>query len=433
MQNKVFNACSWNGANTDNVFLGTSPSDSIHMVWRNEGSNMPVLHSRFKPSDTTFYAQDTVYRAGISGDATGYGFMRVVFDTSSYDTFYVVFKDEFSILHCLRTRNRGLNWTCMKSKDPEAFRTIAKYRPSTPFTVCARNDSVPVSWYELVDSTIHVMVFTDTVPNFTWIGQGYDNNWSNVKNWHGGVVPGVNDTAIFDGTCSRNCTFNQNVSVKGFRMTGYQGTITQGAYTLTVGTGNFVQSSGTLTASSKRFHCQGDFTLTGGTFTPPATDSFFFEGAIFSATAGKFTKNASKFYIPSGSPSITMTNDTIGTMILNTAGSITINGTVKVGDSLIITDINDMIGGTITVAKDLIYRETATSTARTTAFTMNGTGIQNLRQAVNAVWPTGTFEINKPSGKVVLGSDVGLSTSGLTITSGTLDQGASYNLVTGGA
>ena len=47
----------------------------------------------------------------------------------------------------------------------------------------------------------------------TWSGGGADNNWNTALNWSGGSVPGSGDNVIFDGTSTKNCTINVNISV----------------------------------------------------------------------------------------------------------------------------------------------------------------------------------------------------------------------------
>jgi hypothetical protein len=137
------------------------------------------------------------------------------------------------------------------------------------------------------------------------------------------------------------------------------------------------------------------------------------------------------FYVNSGSVTFNTGAYKITALYVNTAGSVTVTGTLTVNDSLIITAANGMIGGAITVRRNLVNNCTSMPGTKTMALTLNGAGIQILRQAAGAIWPAGAFTISKDSGRVVLGSDVSLP-SGFTVAKGTLDQGPSYNLTTGG-
>ncbi len=120
---------------------------------------------------------------------------------------------------------------------------------------------------------------TETVNtnNFVWTGAGADANWTTAANWSGGVAPGSWNVALFDGTCTSNCspTINANISVAGIRMAStYAGTITQGSgYTVALGTQNslygFVELAGTFigsTAGLSIYHS----VFAGGTFTAGA-------------------------------------------------------------------------------------------------------------------------------------------------------------------
>lgn len=98
--------------------------------------------------------------------------------------------------------------------------------------------------------------------------------WSTGGNWSGGAPPGSTDVALFDATCTSNCspTFNAAVDVGGIRMaTGYTGTITQSdSYDIWVRTGHFALISGTFlgsTMSTRNLDFdKGSFTKVGGTF-----------------------------------------------------------------------------------------------------------------------------------------------------------------------
>jgi len=75
-----------------------------------------------------------------------------------------------------------------------------------------------------------------------WIGTGSNIAWSSSTNWQNGVVPGVNDTAIFtsvaNGGGAGNCTLDVESVVGGFKLLAdYAGTFSQNANPMTVGNG----------------------------------------------------------------------------------------------------------------------------------------------------------------------------------------------------
>ena len=108
----------------------------------------------------------------------------------------------------------------------------------------------------------------------TWTGKSFDDSWGNPGNWDG-EVPGAADTAVFDGTSSRNCTIDVQ-KVKTLTISeNYTGTLTLANDFIVVDT--YSQANGTFTCGDKNFTIgQGDgssnknkrgfFTLSGGTF-----------------------------------------------------------------------------------------------------------------------------------------------------------------------
>ncbi|MBI5674213.1 MAG: PD40 domain-containing protein [Nitrospirae bacterium] len=61
----------------------------------------------------------------------------------------------------------------------------------------------------------------------TWSGAGADNLASNLANWSGNTSPQYEDDAIFDGTSTKDCTWDLEVTLKSLNITsGYSGKIT---------------------------------------------------------------------------------------------------------------------------------------------------------------------------------------------------------------
>ena len=114
----------------------------------------------------------------------------------------------------------------------------------------------------------------------TWTGKGFDDSWRDPNNWDG-EVPGAADTAVFDGTSSRNCTINVPQVGSIQIAAGYTGTITLGNAFLV--NKSFSQEGGTFTcgdydltvgqsggANRENAAYKGDLMLTGGTFNAPS-------------------------------------------------------------------------------------------------------------------------------------------------------------------
>ena len=131
--------------------------------------------------------------------------------------------------------------------------------------------------------------------NLTWDGGGATNNWSEAANWSTNTLPGGGDTAIFDGTSSKNVTIDTSISVGGIDIkAGYTGTITQakgvnisfGFWGYTQAAGTFVGGDGNFSVVRNTTTTGSAFTLTGGTFTPPL-GTFSFE-ADFTISGGTY-------------------------------------------------------------------------------------------------------------------------------------------------
>lgn len=114
-------------------------------------------------------------------------------------------------------------------------------------------------------------VFDCSSTNFNWTGAGGNTDWNTAGNWSGGIVPGVNDVAMFSNAfCGSTCnaTINVNPNVKGIRLASdYTGTITQGNFVeITIGSQGWVQNSGTFLGSNENKVLNGNMTISGGTY-----------------------------------------------------------------------------------------------------------------------------------------------------------------------
>ena len=216
---------------------------------------------------------------------------------------------------------------------------------------------------------------------------------------------------------------------------------TLGAVDFTPGSGDltfnssFTQTGGTFGVGSGALNFNSTFTLNGGTFNAPS-GILTFASNVTIAAAATFNPNGGTVAF-AGSLGATLTvpasltlnnitvNKTDGVVVfINSTSTLVATGTLSLTDGRITVNNGATIDarGAVSIAStfdgsqaDLSFSGSANQT-----FTNNG-----------GANPTGTWTINKTSGKVTLASNLILSNSQpLNITSGTLDQGASFNLQT---
>lgn len=381
---------------------------------------------------------------------------------------------------------------------------------------------------------------------YVWDGGGGNANWNTAANWTNDTVPGVNNVAIFDGTCVSNCspTVNVNPNVAGIIIkSSYAGTITQtNGIDITLGVEGYIQNGGTFTGGNSNINMTANWTFTGGTFNAgttnvvfggsptinsgsmsfnnvtintggdvtisgtmningqlTVTDSNVISGGVIAVQGNVTTTDAAVsaphdatiYFNGTGNqtlqvdgaggtaflPSVTI-NKTMGTLTIqdtinmpgdwtyingtvdagtstigffgsqtisagtmsfynaefNTGGNVTISGTMDINGTMTLTDVNILDQGVVTVAGNFIHNDTTMSTPRGTSFILDGNNNQTLMAIAGADWQDTALTITKTGGTVTLASDFSLdgpfSLENLIITSGTLDQGASYNLTT---
>lgn len=262
---------------------------------------------------------------------------------------------------------------------------------------------------------------------FIWTGAGGNASWSTAGNWSGGVAPGSSNVAVFDGTCSSNCspTVNSNINIKGVRINStYSGTITQSAgFTLTIGSTGWEQTVGTFTGSSSgdAIAMNGPFILAGGTFT---------------ATSGAITASVSPWFVTSGT---FVANS--GTIIVNywggfsfTAGSATYNNltiqgyssyldlnntTMNVGGNLVLNATNDggINNGTLNVGGNITGQNAGPFSGNALLRLIGNASGQTVSTSGGSTIPNLTIVAG--ANPVTLSGNIQL-TSGFTYTSGTL-------------
>ena len=81
-----------------------------------------------------------------------------------------------------------------------------------------------------------------------WIGNGSNTAWHTPTNWQGGVVPDINDTAVFTNTGTGNCTLANNATIGGLKVFGnYAGDFRFNGNSLTVSNDVLLQATVTDT------------------------------------------------------------------------------------------------------------------------------------------------------------------------------------------
>jgi len=120
-------------------------------------------------------------------------------------------------------------------------------------------------------------------------------------------------------------------------------------------------------------------------------------------------------------------------MATNTARTLTVTGNAKISGGLVDMSTGNSGGiGTLDVAGDFEHTAgtiTETGSASNT-IVFNGTGARTYTGG-GTVSQTVNFTLNKTTGSMTLATNVVISSSTLTVTSGTFDQGASFDLTVG--
>ena len=204
--------------------------------------------------------------------------------------------------------------------------------------------------------------------DITWTGGGVTNNWSEGANWTGGVIPGMGDIAIFDGTSTKNATVDTSVSIQGLHINaGYTGTIAEASGTTLSISNSFVQSDGTFvcgsgatiffdnvvfTQSAGVFNCtdgtfdshgilltlnQGRFEAPAGTMTLGAQFGGSFTksaGATFNHNNGTIILNGTNFdfFLPGGILEINNLTDNLTNFVGTHTNNLRVTGTLALND-----------------------------------------------------------------------------------------------------
>ncbi|MCH7590898.1 hypothetical protein IIB34_07675, partial [PVC group bacterium] len=265
--------------------------------------------------------------------------------------------------------------------------------------------------------------------NRYWIGG--TGNWSDTAHWSnmsGGAgnqsVPGSSDKAFFDGSSGGGtCTVDQTVNVRGLDMqSGNTTTLSQGANSFTVGTGNAAFTGGTFTGGSSTIDVNGTFTVNGAGFT--STSGTMFCAKAFTFSSGTFTHNSGTVEFDTNNLTISpgsaifnnVTFNANKTFTISSGQTLTVNGTLNLTDGTVNTGTLGSKGA-INLATTFDGGSATLDISGTSAQTFTGGGSASTGEcpAVN---------INKSSGTLTLASTIRTG-SDWTYTQGTVDAGSS--------
>ena len=274
---------------------------------------------------------------------------------------------------------------------------------------------------------------TSTTNPFVWTGGGGNAFWSTGGNWSGGSAPGGTDDALFDSTCSSNCspTISSAAAIQTIRMTsGYSGTITLSA-ALTVNY-NIAQFSGGISTGSS--------TLTQGYYGTHRMDGGSFHGGSSVISMRSVTVNAGSYTATSGTLSISGSFLMSGSETFSHNSGVLLFSTgnysqmyLKLGGSEVLNQLQITSGSNSSL--DVIGSATVNgdfSCEGTSSPTNLGSGNINVKGALNfpnqGCWGLGTVTINGSTSQTLTGNSTGavpslvINSSGGTVSfSGTLN------------
>ena len=170
--------------------------------------------------------------------------------------------------------------------------------------------------------------------SIVWTGGGADAAWSTAANWRGGKVPNTtSEIAVFDGTCTTNCSPHITANLTAFSIimdSTYAGTIFQDSgKTLSV-SNTWTINGGTFSGGDSAIVVTNLFIQSGGTFTASTGTTTFnwyttsLLGGTFNGTAGPLVFNNPNIY-NTFKASSTTTTCTTGT-VFNVGASFNANG-----------------------------------------------------------------------------------------------------------
>jgi hypothetical protein len=222
------------------------------------------------------------------------------------------------------------------------------------------------------------------IPDRHWVA-ATASNWNDPMNWSttpggtgGAGVPASFDDVFFDDVRDASFTLDSDATMESLTLeTGYTGTFTQGANTLTIN-GDATFQSGTFSGGTSDITVAGDFTLTGASFT--STSATLDLKSDFTFTSGTFAHN-------NGTVAFSGTGSTqnIGGSAVTNFKNITVTNTAATPGASI--QSNQNLEGTLTLAGNVIMD--ADGSGNTSIFTLRSTGDNPTQDAAIAILPPG--------------------------------------------
>lgn len=419
---------------------------------------LPVFaHAQF--AQTAFYqlrtkqlafstAAQTVFQGNCSGIVTiqsrnGSGAAQNVSSTTTITLNATATTSYFSDAYC---RNSISSFAISSGQSSVSFYFVTSDIGTNTFTASAtgfksgsQSETIPVNPY-------------------VWVGLGGDANWTTGANWQGGTPPNSTQVAVFNATCSSNCspTIAAAASVRGIRMeAGYTGTITQGSgATINIGSMGMLQYGGNFVgADADVILSGGPLIVTSGTFTSTSASLKFVDSRGGYSTFDTFVvTNPSSFFHNNGLVwfHISSTNNPIHEIKLG-ANNPLFDFRIRIDgggtDDACLSSINSpsrpvvlgtmsLNNGSIRGPWELQGNLSFSSTygyylgADNAAFTFSGSANQTIDNTAGVAVPRGNITINKnATSKITLLSNytLVLSTQTVTFTAGRIDLG-SYTL-----
>jgi hypothetical protein len=241
--------------------------------------------------------------------------------------------------------------------------------------------------------------------------------------------------AVFDGTCSSNCSpsVTSDFAVSGVRIAaGYSGTITQsGAANLTTWS-SWVQLAGTFVGGSGAMTVRGDFILLGGSFT--STTGSLTEGGNWKVgSSATFNANSGTLVVGgSWGTSLTVGNENYNNVTFSLGGLMNVVGTMNVLGTLAGNQTScceSLNGGTILAKGDITLTNMGIATnGGTTVIKVAGSGNQTITGVANSYLPS--LEIASTGGTVTFSGTITV-VGNYKFTSGTLNAGTSTFVIAG--
>ena len=254
----------------------------------------------------------------------------------------------------------------------------------------------------------------------TWDGSTAKNLDTNAGagDWNGTGI-------TVDGTGTLSLTSNLSLDKSGSGLVIDGGTFDMNGFDvdvdsdITANGGTFLGGAGSITVGA-------DFVVAGCAFTS-TSGTLSVVGLAFTVSSGSFTHNSGNVEI-AGNTTITIASDDFYDLTIDNNSSTTMGSSITVVNDFLMESTNLWGGGFILYVGRHFTWNDVTVGVTFNQVKFNGTGDQVITTVAGADLPTGFWEVNKPSGKVSLASnlDLNLSTRDFIITSGIFDL-AGYN------